>query len=301
MYEYSICCIILIRREVRHLNELLSMLVQSFSNMSIWSVLDILVVSFIFYKGYMLIKETRAEQLLKGILLIIALIPISYLLRLDMLYFILNKTLTIGVLSVVIIFQPEIRRALEHLGRSAFDDKHYQNNKEAFNSTINEIAIAVQNLSESKTGALIVMEQSTGLNEIIGQGTLLDANVTSNLLENIFVVNTPLHDGATIIRNNRILASGCVLPLTDNNTISKKLGTRHRAAMGLSEVSDALVVIVSEETGVISLAINGRITRGYDKDRLKIVLTKIIENRNEKKVKSAGERVRSWIRVKTER
>ncbi|MDR3593774.1 diadenylate cyclase CdaA [Clostridium sp.] len=283
------------------MQELLSMLEKSFSNMTVWSVMDILVVSFIFYKAYMLIKETRAEQLLKGIILIIALIPISYLLKLDMLYFILNKTLTIGVLSVIIIFQPEIRRALEHLGRSAFDDKHYVNDKEALIRTINEISVAVQNLSETKTGALIVMEQSTGLNELIGAGTLLDANVTSNLLENIFVVNTPLHDGATIIRNNRILVSGCVLPLTDNNTINKKLGTRHRAAIGLSEVSDALIIIVSEETGVISLAINGRITRGYDKERLKLILTKVIENRTEKKVKTAGEKVNSWIRVKTER
>ncbi|MVX62801.1 TIGR00159 family protein [Clostridium chromiireducens] len=283
------------------MQELLSMLEKSFSNMSLWSVLDILVVSYIFYKCYTLIKETRAEQLLKGILLIIALIPISYLLKLDMLYFILNKTLTIGVLSVIIIFQPEIRRALEHLGRSAFDDKHYFYNKEDLNAMINEISVAIQNLAESKTGALIVIEQSTGLNELIGAGTLLDANVTSNLLENIFVVNTPLHDGATIIRNNRILASGCVLPLTSNTSINKKLGTRHRAALGLSEVSDALVIIVSEETGVVSLAINGRITRGYDKERLKSVITKIIENRNEKKVKTAGEKVRSWIKVKTER
>ena len=286
---------------MRILNELLSMIVKSFSNMSLWSILDILVVSYIFYKGYMLIKETRAEQLLKGIVLIVILIPISYLLKLDMLYFILNKTLTIGVLSVIIIFQPEIRRALEHLGRSAFDDKHYPNNKENLNTTINEIAAAVQNLSESRTGALIVIEQSTGLNELIGAGTLLDANVTSNLLENIFVVNTPLHDGATIIRNNRILASGCVLPLTNNNTINKKLGTRHRAAIGLSEVSDSIVIIVSEETGVVSLAINGRITRGYDKERLKNIITKIIESRSEKKVKTAGEKVRSWIKVKTER
>jgi diadenylate cyclase len=283
------------------LNELLSILGKSLSNMSVWSVLDILVVSYIFYKVYMLIKETRAEQLLKGIILLVLLIPISYLLKLDMLYFILNKTLTIGVLSIIIIFQPEIRRALEHLGRSAFDDKHYPNNREELHATINEIVAAVQNLADTKTGSLIVIEQSTGLNELIGAGTLLDANVTANLLENIFVVNTPLHDGATIIRNNRILASGCVLPLTDNNTINKKLGTRHRAALGLSEVSDALIIIVSEETGVVSLAINGRITRGYDKERLKVVLTKIIENRNERKVKTAGEKVKSWIKVKTER
>ena len=283
------------------MRELLSMLVNSFSNMSLWAILDILVVSYIFYKGYILIRETRAEQLLKGIVFIIVLIPISYLLRLDMLYFILNKTLTIGVLTVIIIFQPEIRRALEHLGRSAFDDKHYPTNKEELYITINEISIAVQNLADSKTGALIVIEQSTGLNELIGAGTLLDANVTSNLLENIFVVNTPLHDGGTIIRNNRILASGCVLPLTDNNTINKKLGTRHRAAIGLSEVSDALIIIVSEETGVVSLAVNGRITRGYDKEKLRNILMKIIENRNEKTVKTAGEKVKSWIKVKTER
>ena len=283
------------------MRELLSMLVNSFSNMSLWAILDILVVSYIFYKGYILIRETRAEQLLKGIVFIIVLIPISYLLRLDMLYFILNKTLTIGVLTVIIIFQPEIRRALEHLGRSAFDDKHYPTNKEELYITINEISIAVQNLADSKTGALIVIEQSTGLNELIGAGTLLDANVTSNLLENIFVVNTPLHDGGTIIRNNRILASGCVLPLTDNNTINKKLGTRHRAAIGLSEVSDAIIIIVSEETGVVSLAINGRITRGYDKEKLRNILMKIIENRNEKTVKTAGEKVKSWIKVKTER
>ncbi|NFT82444.1 TIGR00159 family protein, partial [Clostridium botulinum] len=248
--------------------------------------------------GYMLIKETRAEQLLKGIALIIVLIPISYLLKLDMLYFILNKTLTIGVLSVIIIFQPEIRRGLEHIGRSAFEDVHYANDKESINIAINEIVNAVHNLSETKTGALIVMEQKTGLAEIVSSGTILDANVSSNLLENIFVVNTPLHDGATIIRNNKILASGCVLPLTNNNNINKKLGTRHRAGLGLSEVSDALIIIVSEETGVVSLAINGKLSRGYDKERLRNILSNIIENRNKNKknVKDAKERVRSWVR-----
>lgn len=281
------------------MHELISMIGKGFANISLWSLLDILVVSYIFYKGYMLIKETRAEQLLKGIVLIVALIPISYLLKLDMLYFILNKTLTIGVLSVVIIFQPEIRRALEHLGRTAFDDMHGIRDEEILHKIIEEISIAVENLSESKTGALIVIEQSTGLNEVMGAGTLLDANVTSNLLENIFVVNTPLHDGATIIRNNRIWSSGCVLPLTNNITINKKLGTRHRAAIGLSEISDALIIVVSEETGIVSLAINGKITRGYDRERLQNVLIRIIDGRNKKKVKTAGEKVKSWIRVKT--
>ncbi len=284
--------------EVIVLQDFISLIIKSLSNMSLWSILDILVVSYIFYKGYMLIKETRAEQLLKGIALIIVLIPISYLLKLDMLYFILNKTLTIGVLSVIIIFQPEIRRGLEHIGRSAFEDVHYANDKESINIAINEIVNAVHNLSETKTGALIVMEQKTGLAEIVSSGTILDANVSSNLLENIFVVNTPLHDGATIIRNNKILASGCVLPLTNNNNINKKLGTRHRAGLGVSEVSDALIIIVSEETGVVSLAINGKLSRGYDKERLRNILSNIIENRNKNKknVKDAKERVRSWVR-----
>ncbi|MBN1037360.1 MULTISPECIES: diadenylate cyclase CdaA [Clostridium] len=280
------------------MQDFISLIIKSLSNISLWSILDISVVSYIFYKGYMLIKETRAEQLLKGIALIIVLIPISYLLKLDMLYFILNKTLTIGVLSVIIIFQPEIRRGLEHIGRSAFEDVHYANDKESINIAINEIVNAVHNLSETKTGALIVMEQKTGLAEIVSSGTILDANVSSNLLENIFVVNTPLHDGATIIRNNKILASGCVLPLTNNNNINKKLGTRHRAGLGLSEVSDALIIIVSEETGVVSLAINGKLSRGYDKERLRNILSNIIENRNKNKknVKDAKERVRSWVR-----
>jgi len=278
--------------------DIINFLVTSIKNISIWSVLDILVVAFIFYKGYMLVKETRAEQLLKGILLIIALFPISYLLKLDMLYFILNKTITIGVLAVVIIFQPEIRRALEHIGRSTFDDIHNSQTIEERTKVITEIVNAMSNLAETKTGALVAIEQGTGLGDVFESGTILDAEVSANLLENIFVVNTPLHDGATIIKNRRIYAAGCVLPLTDNNSINKKLGTRHRAAIGLSENSDALVIVVSEETGVISLAVNGRLTRNYDKEKLKSILLKIMEKRDGKKVKSASEKVMTWIKEK---
>lgn len=268
----------------------------SIKHISIFSILDILVVSYIFYKGYMLIKETRAVQLLKGIIFIVALLPISYVLRLNMLYFILSKTLTIGVLTVVIIFQPEIRRALEHLGRSAFDETHNITDVKEREDIIDQIATAVEDLAETKTGALIAIEQGTGLGEVLGSGTIIDGEISSALLENIFVVNTPLHDGATIIRKDRIYASGCVLPLTNNNDINKKLGTRHRAGIGLSEVSDALVIIVSEETGVISLAIGGRLTRNYDKEKLKRTLLSIMHNKESKKVKSVGERVRTWIK-----
>ena len=273
----------------------ITMVMNSLKSMSFTAIIDILVVAFIFYKGYMLIKETRAEQLLKGIAFIIILIPISAILNLSMLYFILSKTLTIGIISVVIIFQPEIRRALEHLGRSAFEDKHGFVDKEQRNIYVNEIVNAVSNLADSKTGALIAIEQGTGLGEIISSGTIIEAKITSNLLENIFVVNTPLHDGATIIGKDKILAAGCVLPLTNNKEINKKLGTRHRAGIGLSEISDALVIIVSEETGMISLAINGRLTRNYDKDRLRSILLKIMDHREEKNVKTAGKKVKTWI------
>lgn len=276
------------------MEELVSMIVNALTNISISACIDIVVVAFIFYKGYFLIKETRAEQLLKGIALIIVLIPISYLFNLSMLYYILNKTLAIGVLSVVIIFQPEIRRALEHLGRSAFEDKHGFEDEEQMNKNVNEIVEAVINLAETKTGALIAIEQGTGLGELIASGTEIDSKISANLLENIFVINTPLHDGATIIGKGRIIASGCVLPLT-NQDINKKLGTRHRAAIGLSEISDALVIVVSEETGIISLAINGRLTRNYDRDRLKIILLKIMEERENKRVKTAGKKVKGWI------
>lgn len=277
------------------MQEFFTVIANSLRNISIIAIIDILVVAFIFYKGYMLIKETRAEQLLKGIVLIILLIPVSGLLKLTMLNFILNKTLTIGVLSVVIIFQPEIRRALEHLGRTAFEEIHGFEDTEKRNIYVNEIVTAVANLAEAKTGALIVIEQSTGLAEMISSGTVLDAKISANLLENIFVVNTPLHDGATIIGKNKILASGCVLPLTNNKDINKKLGTRHRAAIGLSEISDSIVIIVSEETGTISLAINGRLTRNYDKEKLRLILLKIMQYRQEKKVKTASKKVKSWM------
>jgi diadenylate cyclase len=282
------------------LGDFINLLLNTIKGITLWVLLDIIVVSYIFYKGYMLIKETRAEQLLKGILLIVALIPISYLLQLNMLNLILQKTITIGVLSIVIIFQPEIRRALEHLGRTAFNERHVLlEDDEIMDKVLTEIVTAVDNLSKSKTGALIAIEQKTGISEVISSGTKIDGIVSAALLENIFVVNTPLHDGATIIRNNRILASGCVLPLTANNDINKKLGTRHRAAMGLSENSDALVVIVSEETGIISLSVNGKLTRNYDKDRLKDILVRIMKRRQDKRKITMGERVILWIREKT--
>lgn len=277
--------------------ETLNTILNTVRNMNISSVIDILIVAYLIYRAYKLIIETRAELLLRGIVLILLLIPISYIFNLTMVYTIISKTITIGVLTLVIIFQPEIRRILEHLGRSAFSDRRVLRDADILTKVVNEIVEAVDNLSESKTGALIVIEQDTGLGDISETGTKIDAVVSTALLENIFVPNTPLHDGATIIRGDRISSSGCVLPLTTNKDISKSLGTRHRAALGLSEVSDALVLIVSEETGTISLALNGKLVRNYDKDRLQKILVKILTSKIEKKI-TWKEKIESWLSKK---
>lgn len=265
------------------------------SSISIWAIIDILVVAYIFYKGYKLIQETRAEQLLKGIILILLLIPISHFLRLNTLNFILTKTLTIGVLSMVIIFQPEIRKALEHIGSSTFNDLHILADDEELEHVVDELVEAVSNMAATKTGALIALEQKTGLEDFVKTGTQIDAVITDSLIENIFVKNTPLHDGAMIISYDRIVAAGCVLPLTNNLNIDKLLGTRHRAAIGLSEASDALIIVVSEETGNISLAVKGRLTKNYDKEKLKNMLLRIMRNRRDKGSRSLKGRVEEWV------
>lgn len=277
--------------------ETLNTIMNTVKNINVSSVVDILIVAYLIYRTYKLIIETRAELLLRGIILILLLIPVSYIFNLTMVYTIISKTITIGVLTLVIIFQPEIRRILEHLGRSAFSDRRVLRDADILTKVVNEIVEAVDNLSASKTGALIVIEQDTGLGDISETGTKIDSVISTAILENIFVPNTPLHDGATIIRGDRISASGCVLPLTTNKDISKSLGTRHRAALGLSEVSDALVLIVSEETGTISLALNGKLVRNYDKERLQKILVKILTSKIEKKT-TWKEKIESWLSKK---
>lgn len=277
--------------------ESINTLINIFKGFSISSFIDIIVVSFIFYKGYVMIKETRAEQLLKGILLIFLLIPISDILKLRTLNWILENTLTISVISIIIIFQPEIRKALEHIGRTSFVDKIIYEDEEMMKKVVDEIVDATVSLAKNKVGALIILEQRTGLGDIINTGTKINGDVSSALLQNIFVVNTPLHDGATVIRNDKIIASGCFLPLTSDDKLNKQLGTRHRAGIGVTEIADCITIIVSEETGVISLALNGRLLRDYDGDKLRNVLLKIIKNRQNKKY-SYKERVKKWISKK---
>lgn len=280
------------------MNELLQGLDNAVRNVSFTQIIDVIVVSYIFYKIYNLIKETRAEQLLKGMILIFIVIPISQFFNLSMLHWILNNTITIGLLSLVIIFQPEVRRALEKIGRTPILDRNVHIDKEARNDIVSNIVEAVDNLSLSRTGALIMIEQRTGLGEIISSGTKLDAVISASLLENIFVVNTPLHDGACILRDKRIVAAGCFVPsLTMSDKLGQHLGTRHRAAISASEDSDAIVIVVSEETGIISLAINGKLLRNYNKEKLKNVLIAFME-KNDKESEGFGEKVKQWIMKK---
>ena len=231
------------------MNAFLEYLVKYVQLLRISDLIDILIVSVIVYYLINLIRETRAMQLVKGIIFLFIAFFLSQWLKLNALNYILGGAMQIGAFAVIVIFQPELR-IIDFASDTTEDDLH---------RVIDSIAQAAANMSATKTGALIVMERATRLGEYISTGTMLDANVSSGLLENIFVPNTPLHDGAVIIRNNKIVTAGCLLPLTANNNLSRDLGTRHRAAIGLSEVTDAVIIVVSEETGKISIALNLRV------------------------------------------
>lgn len=231
-------------------------------------IIDILIVSYIIYKMIQLVRGTRAVQLMKGILVLIATWAISTWFDLYTLKWLMNQMFTFGVVSVLIIFQPELRRALEQLGRGKLFVRSVLNDKDVVNQQLDEVMKAVQHMAKRRIGALIVFERNTGLNELVESGIPMESRITSQLLINIFTPNTPLHDGAVIIRGNQLTAAACYLPLSENPFISKELGTRHRAAIGVSESSDALAVVVSEETGQVSLAVNGMIVRDIKEESL---------------------------------
>lgn len=235
--------------------------------------MDILIVAVVIYKLFTLIKETRAEQLIKGIGVLLVLTKVSEWLELYTINWILANAMTVGTLAILIVFQPELRRGLEYIGRSRFFSKSLiEIRGESMSRVVDEIVEATASLSRQKIGALMVLERQTGLNEVVETGTKIGGTVTSDLLINIFIPNTPLHDGAVIIKDDIIKAAACFLPLTDSSTVSKELGTRHRAAIGISERSDSLSIVVSEETGAISIAENGVISRYLDSKTLRQIL-----------------------------
>ena len=240
----------------------------------IQDLVDILVITVITYSCLKMLRDTRAEQLIKGIVVILILTAISEWTELYTLNWLLNKLMAWGIVAVLIVFQPELRRGLEFLGRSS-SIRNNLNKNNGKNSIVSEICEAVASLSRQQIGALIIIERATGLNEIVETGTKIDGYVSSSLLINIFIPNTPLHDGAVVVKGDRVLAAACFLPLSDNNNISKELGTRHRAGIGITERSDCLSIMVSEETGSISVSEGGAISRYLDIDTLQEILNNI--------------------------
>jgi diadenylate cyclase len=247
--------------------------------------IDLIIVTFVIYKLLLLTRETRAAQVLKGLGIILVASSFSEWLRFPTINWILRQTINAGAIALVIVFQPELRRALEQIGRGKIFEKSLfiQQEEKDISWVIQELIRATQNLSKRKIGALIVIEQKTGISEVVESGVRIDGVVSSPLLENIFEPNTPLHDGAVIIREDRIIAASCFLTLTENPNLSKQLGTRHRAALGISESSDAIVIIVSEETGIISMAQGGKLIRYLDSKGLRDILKKIYEKEKETK------------------
>lgn len=242
------------------------------SSIGITDVLDILIVAFLVYTVLRFIRETRAEQLAKGLLVLVIGTAIADLTHLYTVHWILSNVMTVGMIAVVVLFQPELRRALEKLGRAKLVRFVGDMDKDEAKNMVVEIAKAIESMSQSKTGALMVIERETTLNDIVETGTVIDAAISAEMIGNIFYEGAPLHDGAMILRGDRLYAAGCVLPLTQNKKLSKELGTRHRAGIGVTETSDALVIIVSEETGVVSFAENGQLTRFIDIKRIEKIL-----------------------------
>lgn len=234
------------------------------SGFGVTDVIDVAIVAFVVYKILNFIRETRAEQLVKGLLVLVTATFLSNVLNLYTLNWLLEGTLTLGVIALIIVFQPELRRGLEYIGRSKIIVKHGEISKERAKQITSTIIKAVDYFSVNKVGALILMERETSLNDILETGTPIDAAISEEMLGAIFYSGAPLHDGAAIIRGDRLIAAGCVLPLTQNRTLSKDLGTRHRAGIGITEHSDAIALIVSEETGIISMAIDGKLSRFLD-------------------------------------
>ena len=259
------------------INSFLNGFIDIILRMSIYDIVDILIVAYIFYKIFMFIKDTRAEQVFKGIVVLLLATQLRSVFKLHTLYWILVNALNVGVIAVCIIFQPELRAGFEHLGRANFNllGKSGENaESKKLDKTIDEIVETLYSLSRQKIGALIILERETKISDIIGTGTIIDGDVSRQLLINIFIPNTPLHDGAVVIRDNKVKAAACFLPLSQSKDLTKDLGTRHRAGVGISEVSDCITLIVSEETGEVSIAKSGKLYRDIAKERMANILKK---------------------------
>lgn len=256
--------------------DLLSSLKRSFSalqTVGLVDIIDILIVAYIIYRIMKLLKDTSAARLIKGIIVLLLLLMLASIFQLTTISFILRNSLGIGVFAIIVIFQPELRRLLEQLGKGNLSHLlASSDDPDVMEQVIHATVEACSDMAKTKTGVLIVFERKERLGEIVSTGTMLDAAVSPELLKNIFFKNSPLHDGALVIREGRVCAAGCVLPLSGSQNLSRDLGTRHRAAVGMSESSDSVLVVVSEETGAISVAIGGMLKRHLSPEVLQKVL-----------------------------
>lgn len=265
----------------------------------IMDIVDILVVAFVIYKIILMLQTTSSSRIAKSIVIILILTAVTSLLHMYLMNYLLDKILEIGLLALVIMFQPELRRILEKLGSKSFREiLSTKQEQRSIDHVIGETVKACEIMSRERTGVLIVFERTTSLEEYQKTGTVIDAQVSSELLRNIFFTKASLHDGAVIIRNERIAAAGCVLPLTENRNISSDLGTRHRAGIGMSEVSDAVVVIVSEETGTISVAISGMLKRHLAPQTLEKLLLNELAPKEEVKTRNPLKLLRRQMKEK---
>ena len=252
---------------------------------------DIIIITVLIYNLILLTKETRAYQVLKGIGVVFIAALVTDLLGLVTISWLLSSLLSVGFILAVVLFQPELRRALEHIGRGNLFSKEFFGSiiSNGSEETVQEMHQAITELAKRRVGALIVIEQRTGLGDIINTGTLIEGRISAPLIENIFEPNTPLHDGAMIIRNNEIIAAACILPLVEDIAVARELGTRHRAALGISSVSDSITIVVSEETGVTSMARDGKLVRYIDSKALKDLLESVfIRKEKEPQMPSFG-------------
>jgi len=293
----------------------LNSIVANFQTFKLVDLLDILIIAFLIYQLLGFVNRTRAGQLAKGALIVMAVYLVANILNMRTVTWLLNSLLQVGLLTLVVLFQPEIRRALERMGQTdqwayRFFNKNRYNDtslKGAWRSAIIAICDAAERFSETKTGALIVLERNTNLSEIVRTGTPVNSAVNLEVLGTIFYEGTPLHDGAAIIENGRIKAAGCVLPLSNNLDLGKDMGTRHRACLGIAENSDAIAIVVSEETGIISMAKNGVLIRHFDRQTLYTRLVDEMipkETASEKNAaegwKARGKRLLNWVNAKEE-
>lgn len=255
-------------------------LIPFLTTIGVTDIIDILIVAVVVYNIIIRFKNTRAAQLIKGIGVVLVITYLAEWLHLNMISFVLGNVIQMGFIALVIIFQPELRRALEHMGRTKFS-KWFSEEKSESKDLVNEICKACENMSKTNTGALIVFENDVRLDDLLTGGTLINAVLTKELVENIFVQNTPLHDGAVIIRDEKIYKAACVLPLSSNRDLGKEYGTRHRAALGISEQSDCISLVVSEETGKISVMHKGDMIRNLSIESLSELLQRALEPKDE--------------------